>query len=96
MGNLYSSENNSLPVDELKEETNSANDTILESNNNDNSTQTDDKLSEYQILKNQYDKLEIEKNNIQDELDNLKSKYEKLILKIDSEEIIKQIIKKIN
>jgi hypothetical protein len=96
MGNLYSSENNSLPVDELKEETNSANDTILDSNNNDNSTQTDDKLSEYQILKNQYDKLEIEKNNIQDELDNLKSKYEKLILKIDSEEIIKQIIKKIN
>jgi hypothetical protein len=52
--------------------------------------------SEYNILLKKYKELEHEKNKLQEELDFFKEKYNNLVINIDSEEIIKQIIKKIN
>lgn len=90
MGNYYSR----VPIemsDELK---------IFKKNNtdfldNNKSTQTPDE-SNYNILLSKFNKLENEKNIIQEELGLLKQKYDSLILKLDSEQFIKQIIKKIN
>ena len=95
MGNFYSShpvEQNSNPDDnsELKI-FNEQNTDII--NNQETQTSQD---SDYQTLLNKYNKLEIEKNELQEEFDLLTQKYNNLIIKIDSEEIIKQIIKKIN
>lgn len=95
MGNFYSNqpvEQNSNPDDnsELKI-FNEQNTDII----NNQETQTSQE-SEYQTLLNKYNKLENEKNELHEEFDLLTQKYNNLIIKIDSEEIIKQIIKKIN
>ena len=93
MGNYFSSDpvENSDNNSELKIFKNDSIDIIC----NDKNTQTSDNL-DYNVLLKKFNKLENEKNIIQDELSLLKQKYESLIIKLDSEQFIKQIIKKIN
>lgn len=95
MGNYYSNQ----PVEPDNEKVSTSELKIFDEVNtdfiNEQSTQTSDN-SDYNILLEKFKKLEIEKKEIQEELDLFKQKYDNLILKIDSEEIIKQIIKKIN
>ena len=95
MGNFYSSQS----VEQISSpEDNSGLKIFNEENtdiiNNQESQTTNE--SDYQTLLNKFNKLENEKNELQEELDILTQKYKNLIIKIDSEEIIKQIIKKIN
>tara|TARA_E500000178_G_scaffold344808_1_gene393634 strand:- start:696 stop:977 length:282 start_codon:yes stop_codon:yes gene_type:complete len=93
MGNYFSSDpvENSDNNSELKIFKNDSIDIIC----NDKNTQTSDNL-DYNVLLKKFNQLENEKNIIQDELSLLKQKYESLIIKLDSEQFIKQIIKKIN
>ena len=102
MGNYYSTEKEP-PIEEINTESNNNKlDSDLENIISNElittktiSTQTDEK-SEFLELEQKFKNLEIEKNEIENNLKNLQNKYETLLLKIDSEEIIKQIIKKIN
>jgi hypothetical protein len=91
MGNYYSSGSPIEKSDELQIFNSSNTDIIV----NDKSTQTPDD-SNYNILLSKFNKLEGEKIYIQEELNLLKQKYDCIILKLDSEQFIKQIIKKIN
>jgi hypothetical protein len=103
MGNYYSTNEKEPPIEEIKTESNNNKlDSDLENiisneliSTKNITTQTDDK-SEFLELEQKFKNLEIEKNEIENNLKNLQNKYETLLLKIDSEEIIKQIIKKIN
>lgn len=103
MGNYYSTTEKEPPIEEIKTESNNNKlDSDLENiisneliSTKTISTQTDDK-SEFLELEQKFKNLEIEKDEIEKNLKNLQNKYESLLLKIDSEEIIKQIIKKIN
>lgn len=90
MGNYYSR----VPV-EMSDELKIFNKDNTDFLDNNKSTQTPDE-SNYNILLSKFNKLENEKNIIQEELGLLKQKYDSLILKLDSEQFIKQIIKKIN
>ena len=105
MGNYYSGE---YPIKDNTE----VNTTINTKNKNDtnnlklfneintefinNESTQKPKDSDYQLLLQKFNKLEIEKNAILEELNFFKNKYDKLLIKIDSEEILKHIIKKIN
>ena len=95
MGNFYSSQ----PVEQNSNTEDNSELKIFNEQNtdiiNNQETQTSQE-SEYQTLLNKYNKLENEKNELHEEFDLLTQKYNNLIIKIDSEEIIKQIIKQIN